>query len=373
MARARGALAGVLMAAFLVVLCPFSVLAEDVELLRVEKQPETVRRGATFSVILDLPQNDIAAFIVQTEYDTDSVEQVKAVFSDADKADYVTASDVEVGQHAAVYTARPGASFSGPLTVTLKTNADSAASSVDFSVILQEAADTRASLIAGTPQVLSFSIPFTEPTSADSTLLSLEPPVGTLTPAFDPEILSYALTVPFSSSSLVFDAEAAPGASVRVNRKNLGAGGSTTDFTLTVTAADGVAKTVYTVAVTRLEKEEEAPESSTVSKTSGTAKAAGTVAKATASPKPSATPKASASPKPSVSPENEGQAAGTAVTVTPETSARSSNIEIAAIVLVSIVIGILLTLLLLFVRNGIFEKYTPKHGNKNASNGGVQR
>ncbi|MFR8067283.1 MAG: cadherin-like beta sandwich domain-containing protein [Acutalibacter sp.] len=90
--------------------------------------------------------------------------------------------------------------------------------------------------------------------SQDARLLSLTPEQGQLSPAFDPEVLEYRLTVPFEVTTMTFDAQPAEGASCRVNRKNLGAGGSSTLFTLTVTAEDGTAKRVYQVTVYRQEK-----------------------------------------------------------------------------------------------------------------------
>ena len=93
--------------------------------------------------------------------------------------------------------------------------------------------------------------------SADASLLSLTPASGTLTPAFDPEIYQYNLTVPFEVTTMTFTAEAPAGATYRVNRKNLGAGGSDTLFRITVTAEDGETKKEYHVTVHRQEKEEE--------------------------------------------------------------------------------------------------------------------
>ncbi|MBQ6856810.1 MAG: cadherin-like beta sandwich domain-containing protein, partial [Lachnospiraceae bacterium] len=84
--------------------------------------------------------------------------------------------------------------------------------------------------------------------------LVLTPPVGELKPAFDPNIYEYTLEVPFTYQSLEWDAIPCDDAAVRVNRKNLGAGGSTTDFFFTVTASDNKTKAIYTVHVTRLKK-----------------------------------------------------------------------------------------------------------------------
>ena len=53
---------------------------------------------------------------------------------------------------------------------------------------------------------------------------------------------------------MTFTAEVPEGAAYRVNRKNLGAGGSDTVFEITVTAADGETRQVYTVTVHRSEK-----------------------------------------------------------------------------------------------------------------------
>ena len=93
--------------------------------------------------------------------------------------------------------------------------------------------------------------------SADASLLSLTPASGTLTPAFDPDVYEYSLTVPFEVTTMTFTAEAPAGATYRVNRKNLGAGGSDTLFRITVTAEDGETKKEYHVTVHRSEKEEE--------------------------------------------------------------------------------------------------------------------
>ena len=82
----------------------------------------------------------------------------------------------------------------------------------------------------------------------------MTPATGNLTPAFDPEIYQYNLAVPFEVTTMTFTAEAPEGATYRVNRKNLGAGGSDTVFEITVTAADGETRQVYTVTVHRSEK-----------------------------------------------------------------------------------------------------------------------
>ena len=66
--------------------------------------------------------------------------------------------------------------------------------------------------------------------SQNAKLLSLTPATGTLSPAFDPDRLTYTLTVPFEVTTMTFDAQPVKGATYRVNRKNLGSGGSDTLF-----------------------------------------------------------------------------------------------------------------------------------------------
>ena len=90
--------------------------------------------------------------------------------------------------------------------------------------------------------------------SNDARLLSLVPQNGTLTPVFSPDVFEYSLTVPYEVTTMVFEGEPVEGATYRVNRKNLGSGGSDTLFKITVTAQDGETKAVYQVTVHRDEK-----------------------------------------------------------------------------------------------------------------------
>ena len=66
--------------------------------------------------------------------------------------------------------------------------------------------------------------------SDDARLLSLVPQNGTLTPVFSPDVFEYSLTVPYEVTTMVFEGEPVEGATYRVNRKNLGSGGSDTLF-----------------------------------------------------------------------------------------------------------------------------------------------
>ena len=60
--------------------------------------------------------------------------------------------------------------------------------------------------------------------------------------------------MPFEVTTMTFTAEVPEGATYRVNRKNLGAGGSDTLFRITVTAEDGETKNEYHVTVHRRRK-----------------------------------------------------------------------------------------------------------------------
>ena len=104
---------------------------------------------------------------------------------------------------------------------------------------------------------VSFGFLVPEPPSSDARLVYLAPDVGELEPGFSPECLEYTMTVPYEVDAITFLAEPVAGAVCRVNRKNLGSGGSDTVFEITVTAEDGETKNVYQVTVHRQEKEEE--------------------------------------------------------------------------------------------------------------------
>ena len=76
-----------------------------------------------------------------------------------------------------------------------------------------------------------------------------------LSPVFSSDITKYSVEVPYSKSTMEF--EAIPldqEATVKANRKTLKSAGTTTDINLTVTSADKKSKKVYTVTVNRLSK-----------------------------------------------------------------------------------------------------------------------
>lgn len=100
----------------------------------------------------------------------------------------------------------------------------------------------------------TISVPMARILSGDALLESLVPSAGELTPNFSPEITEYTLQVPYEVTQLTFDAKPKDNATVRVNRKNLGAAGMPITFILTVTSENGEAKTEYVVTATRGQK-----------------------------------------------------------------------------------------------------------------------
>lgn len=74
----------------------------------------------------------------------------------------------------------------------------------------------------------------------------------TITPAFDPNITQYYVTVPSTVSSLEVEAVAEdPSATVAVSRKKLYAAGKSTDINITVTGSDKKTKKIYKLTVVR--------------------------------------------------------------------------------------------------------------------------
>ena len=95
------------------------------------------------------------------------------------------------------------------------------------------------------------SVPMARLLSGEAVLRALVPSSGSLTPSFSPDITEYTLTVPHDVKQLTFAAEAESGATYRVNRKNLGAAGTSTTFIVRVTAENKQAVTEYVITAAR--------------------------------------------------------------------------------------------------------------------------
>ncbi len=204
-----------------------------------------------------------------------------------------------------IYVAKSGAGLgSGELAscrLRVRENAPVGSSDIRFQVVSALTADAQElPELSGGEQNLPCQVE--PPPSSDAYLTALTPPAGQLEPAFDSSITQYYLRVPSSVAVLDFAAVACPGARCQVNRRNLGAAGTSTDFLFTVTAADQTTKTVYRVTVEREPRPTPSPKPTATPKPTASPKPTATP-KPTASPKPSKTPKPTASPKPTATPK----------------------------------------------------------------------
>ena len=255
--KKRGLMVPVLLCALLLsfilsFLSDTPVSAEEAPLFTFSASARSVSPGGAVSVTCTPTREDIGAFVLFADFDEDVVSSVKAELPEGMKADYVYTSN-QGDRFALVYTGKDGGSLKEPFTLTFRTPRRAEFDTVTIDLSVTDAADITAQALLSAPQTERVEVPRAAGAAGNAKLLSPMPPVGTLSPEFDPEIVNYTLTVPFSVTSLAFDAQPAENCTVRVNRKNLGAGGSTVDFKFTVTDSNGM-RTVYTVAVTRGEK-----------------------------------------------------------------------------------------------------------------------
>ena len=200
---------------------------------------------------------EVAAFRVKLEYDTAVLEYLRPQYSEIIQEGFVTTIP-EPGLVASVYTSKgkgPYLTEGGTIVYRFRVKEDAEPGAHSLFASVFEIAGPEPELIFGGVDVsLSFTVP--QPPSSDARLLSLVPDHGTLEPEFHPDRFTYSMTVPYEVEAITFTAEPVAGALCRVNRKNLGAGGSDTLFLITVTAEDGETKNQYQVTVHREEKEE---------------------------------------------------------------------------------------------------------------------
>ena len=200
--RAAG-LAVLLFICFAALFCT-GAAAETGSVLSIADAPETVRRGSAFRIELAPAHQDLSAFVLFAEYDSADIERAEAEFSGAFDADYTYVSAQE-GRIAVVYTAENGrtAPQDGRIVFTFKTKSDALSDTLPVRFTVTDAASGDAQPLLGAPQTLDAEPAFQPAPSSDSALLSLLPPEGKLSPAFDPDIFDYTLEVPYSSTSLV--------------------------------------------------------------------------------------------------------------------------------------------------------------------------
>ena len=231
----------------------------------VEVTETEVGQGDTLEVdfIYDGTLGPVAAFRTEVQFDPTVLEYIRPQLGDQVAAGTTTTRVTDAAVQS-VYTAHDGVTFLENAETALSYQfrvREEASGPISLYARLFEAVDPQPSPLPCDVE-REWSIALLPPPSGDARLLSLIPENGVLSPAFSPEQLEYTMSVPYEVTSLTFTAEAAEGASFWVNRKNLGSGGETVEFRITVTAEDGKTKQVYTVLVYREEKEESQPEES---------------------------------------------------------------------------------------------------------------
>ncbi|MEF2801255.1 MAG: cadherin-like beta sandwich domain-containing protein, partial [Acutalibacter sp.] len=201
---------------------------------------------------------EVAAFRAQVEYDPTVLEYLRPTYGESVQAGTVTTQNTP-GKVASVYTAPAGGPYLAAEDAIIYRFRILESAVPGLATVFASAFELSTPEPAAIPEDVDVSLSFQvlEPPSSDARLLSLAPDHGQLQPAFDPDVFAYTMTVPYEVEAITFTAEPVPGAACRVNRKNLGSGGSDTLFRITVTAEDGETKSEYQVTVHRQEKEEE--------------------------------------------------------------------------------------------------------------------
>ena len=213
------------------------------------------------SITYDGSLGEVAAFRASVEYDPAVLEYLRPTYGESVREGTVTTVSA-LGKVESVFTADKGAVLAAGEGITYRFRVAEGAAPGKSSLFVSvfEISSPEPSPLGNDTDV-SFDFLVPEPPSSDARLVYLAPDVGELEPGFSPGCLGYTMTVPYEVDAITFIAEPVAGAVCRVNRKNLGSGGSDTVFEITVTAEDGETKNVYQVTVHRQEKkEEEKPE-----------------------------------------------------------------------------------------------------------------
>ncbi len=209
------------------------------------------------SITYDGSLGEVAAFRASVEYDPAVLEYLRPTYGESVREGTVTTVSA-LGKVESVFTADKGAVLAAGEGITYRFRVAEGATPGKSSLFVSvfEISSPEPSPLGNDTDV-SFDFLVPEPPSSDARLVYLAPDVGELEPGFSPGCLEYTMTVPYEVDAITFIAEPVAGAVCRVNRKNLGSGGSDTVFEITVTAEDGETKNVYQVTVHRQEKEEE--------------------------------------------------------------------------------------------------------------------
>ncbi len=219
------------------------------------------RGGSTvdLTVYYDGSLGPLGSFVFWVDFDPQHLACQKVSLGEGLRGHYTLDDTVGDGQAAAVYTQKTADTAYGDAGEVLKcrfqVREGAPEGDGDFRLRTAQVYSPQGEpLCPDREEVLPFAV--LGPVSSTAALLDLTPSQGALDQPFSPEQFFYTMTVPYEVKTLTFTATPAEGASCRVNRKNLGAGGSETEFQITVTAADGKTKQVYRVTVYRQEKED---------------------------------------------------------------------------------------------------------------------
>lgn len=196
----------------------------------------------------------IGAFVVQVEYPSNIFTYVRTAASPSVREGY-SLTRAEDGMVRSVYAMPQTDPLDPPadtFTYRFQICEDAEPGNAVISVSVYQALSPDSAPLPGAEESLICTI--LPPPSDEAFLLSLTPDNGVLEPDFSPDCFDYTVQVPFFVTSMTFSAEPAPGGICKVNRKNLGAGGSDTLFRITVTAEDGETKAEYQITVHREER-----------------------------------------------------------------------------------------------------------------------
>ena len=217
--------------------------------MTVSLSTDTVETGDSIEVKVNLEGSSaVSAFIIEVEYPSgltfSSTERSAGV-----KNGYAQSFD-SGSKISFVYTFKSGVPLS-PSENILKFRfkvTDGIKGENQFKVTVKGVLDENGdALIADGSVNLSFTA---NPEKEEVKVTKLTPSSGTLNPQFSPENYNYTMSVPYSVESITFDIEFTGEAKATVNRKNLGSGGSTSKFIITITPEEGD-KIIYNVSVTR--------------------------------------------------------------------------------------------------------------------------
>jgi len=136
------------------------------------------------------------------------------------------------------------------ITVVFQVNDGSVLGETSLSAQIDQMVDWNAEQMPSVSSVTSV-VTLLPQFTQEAILTTLIPDHGELDPAFDPYIQEYTLNVNPEVTQVLFELKAADGGTARVNRKNLGARGSMTQFVVTVTSEDKKSKSQYVINVNR--------------------------------------------------------------------------------------------------------------------------